>query len=122
MSDSNNTSNTSCSLAQRKCVPCEGGIPSLTRAEATGLMSQIHPEWQLTEAATEIHRVFRFKNYYSTMAFVNAIAWIAHDEDHHPDLVVRYNECVVSYRTHAIDGLSQNDFICAAKVDALLEI
>jgi 4a-hydroxytetrahydrobiopterin dehydratase len=67
-----------------------------------------------------IEREFRFKNYYQTMAFVNAVAWIANRENHHPAMQVGYNICRVSYTTHAIDGLSENDFICAAKVEALL--
>jgi len=67
-----------------------------------------------------IYREFTFKNYYKTMAFVNAVAWIAHQENHHPDLSVGYNRCLVRYSTHAIQGLSENDFICAAKVDALM--
>ena len=71
-------------------------------------------------AAGRIGRLFRFKNWCQTMAFVNAIAWIAHRENHHPDLEVGYNTCRVSYTTHAIGGLSENDFICAAKVEALL--
>jgi 4a-hydroxytetrahydrobiopterin dehydratase len=59
---------------------------------------------------------------YQTMAFVNASAWISHREDHHPDIEVGYNKCRVSYMTHAIDGLSENDFICAAKIDSLLDL
>ena len=68
----------------------------------------------------EIRKVFSFADYYETMAFVNAVAFIAHTEDHHPDLAVSYNRCSVTYSTHAIGGLSENDFICAAKVDALV--
>jgi 4a-hydroxytetrahydrobiopterin dehydratase len=64
--------------------------------------------------------MFQFKNYYETMAFVNAVAWVAHREDHHPDLEVGYNKCTVRYSTHSVGGLSENDFICAAKVDSLL--
>jgi 4a-hydroxytetrahydrobiopterin dehydratase len=71
-------------------------------------------------AGQAIRREFRFKNFYETMAFVNAVAWISHREDHHPDLELGYNRCVVHYSTHAIGGLSENDFICAARVDALL--
>lgn len=67
-----------------------------------------------------IAKSFEFKNYYQTMAFVNAVAWIAHSEGHHPDLEVSYRSCRVSYTTHAIGGLSDNDFICAARVDALI--
>jgi 4a-hydroxytetrahydrobiopterin dehydratase len=66
-------------------------------------------------------KTFRFKNYHQTMAFVNATAWISHQEDHHPDLAVSYGSCRVGYMTHAIGGLSENDFICAAKVDGLFE-
>lgn len=65
---------------------------------------------------------FKFKNYYQTMAFVNAVAWLSHREDHHPDLAVGYNHCLVVYMTHAIQGLSENDFICAAKIDGLFKI
>ena len=69
-----------------------------------------------------IAKSYRFKNYFETMAFVNAAAWVSHREDHHPDMLVGYNQCRVSYVTHAIGGLSENDFICAAKLDALFEI
>ena len=67
-----------------------------------------------------IFRQYRFENYYQTMAFVNAVAWIAHQADHHPDLEVSYRFCTVRYTTHAIDGLSLNDFICAARIEKLL--
>jgi len=77
--------------------------------------------WELNADATEIQRTLAFKNYYHTMAFVNALAYISHAENHHPDLMVSYNRCVVRYSTHAIGGLSENDFICAAKTDALLK-
>ena len=69
-----------------------------------------------------IRKTFSFKNYYETMAFVNASAWVSHREDHHPDMMVGYNQCRVTYSTHAVGGLSENDFICAAKLDALFEI
>ena len=80
------------------------------------------PDWELspTGGGAEIRRTFNFKNYYETMAFVNAVAWIAHKADHHPDLEVGYNKCVVRYSTHSVGGLSDADFISAAKVDALL--
>ena len=70
-------------------------------------------------AGKAIARSFKFENYYQTISFVNAIAWIAHREDHHPDLAVGYNRCMVAFSTHSVGGLSENDFICAAKVDAL---
>jgi len=75
--------------------------------------------WEHVNGA--VARTFRFKNYYRTLAFVNAVGWIAHQEDHHPELVVNYKTCEVRYRTHAIGGISENDFICAAKVDRLLQ-
>lgn len=101
-----------------RCVGCEGGIPPLTADEAKKLLSQVK-EWQIINDGKMISRRFTFKNFYKTMAFVNAIAWIANIENHHPDLEVGFNYCVVKYTTHAIKGLSKNDFICAAKVDNL---
>jgi 4a-hydroxytetrahydrobiopterin dehydratase len=87
-------------------------------AAAAEMLARLH-DWSLDEAGKEISRSFAFKNYYETMAFVNALAWIAHREDHHPDLQVGYNRVLVRFSTHSIGGLSENDFICAAKIDAL---
>ncbi len=106
-------------LVSRKCQPCEGGIPPLEPAEAQELLKQLN-EWTLNDTSGEISHKFSFKDFYQTMAFVNAIAWIANQEGHHPDLAVSYNSCLVRFSTHAIGGLSENDFICAAKVDGLL--
>lgn len=106
-------------LTKKQCKPCEGGTAPLTETEAKALLQQT-PEWSLHEGGTEIHRAYEFKNYYQTMAFVNALAWIAHREDHHPDIEVGYKRCHVRYSTHSIGGLSENDFICAAKIDALV--
>lgn len=105
-------------LRNRKCVPCEGGVPPLAPEQVQSLLSGLK-DWHLDGKV--IRKQFRFKNYYETMAFVNAVAWVSHGQDHHPDLLVGYNRCEVSYWTHAIDGLSENDFICAARVDALVE-
>jgi 4a-hydroxytetrahydrobiopterin dehydratase len=107
-------------LLQKTCKPCEGGVAALDIEAARALLAQLDEGWGLSDDATEIRREFRFSNYYETLAFVNATAWISHAEDHHPDLEVGYNRCLVRYSTHAIGGLSENDFICAAKVDALL--
>ncbi len=74
--------------------------------------------WEL--AGIELRRMYAFKNYYETMAFVNAVAWLAHQADHHPDLEVGYNKCTVRFSTHSVGGLSDEDFLAAAKVDALL--
>jgi 4a-hydroxytetrahydrobiopterin dehydratase len=106
-------------LKEQRCLPCEGGIKSLTRKDAEAMLSQI-PGWALNKDNTEINRTYEFKNYYQTMAFVNALAWIAHREDHHPDINVSYKRCQVRYSTHAIKGLSANDFICAAKLNELV--
>ncbi len=111
--------NQACDLTSKSCKPCEGGVPPLTREQASSLLRELDG-WALHEAT--IDKTFEFKNYYQTMAFVNAVAWISHREDHHPDMAVGYNKCRVEYSTHAIGGLSENDFICAAKVDALLKI
>jgi 4a-hydroxytetrahydrobiopterin dehydratase len=109
-------------LTEKKCVPCEGGVDPLDRAQATQMMGQIGSGWTLNEAATELRQTFKFKDFYETMAFVNAVAWIANQEDHHPDMEVGWGRCGVRFTTHAIDGLSENDFICAAKIDALLAL
>jgi 4a-hydroxytetrahydrobiopterin dehydratase len=106
-------------LARKKCKPCEGGVAPLGD-EQVGPMLKGLDGW--AREGKRIAKTYRFGNYYETMAFVNAAAWISHREDHHPDIEVGYNECRVSYVTHAIDGLSENDFICAAKLDALFEI
>ncbi len=108
-----------CDLTNKSCKPCEGGVPPLTREEAEKFLKQIEG-WSLHD--NTIDKTFKFKNYYETMAFVNTVAWVSHREDHHPDLSVGYSKCRVEYSTHAIGGLSENDFICAAKVDALLKI
>jgi 4a-hydroxytetrahydrobiopterin dehydratase len=110
-----------CSISDKHCVPCSGGAQPLTAAEVKSFQKEINQSWQVSVDHKIISCDFPFKNYYQTMAFVNAIAWMAHAENHHPDLEVGYNHCLVRYTTHAIGGLSENDFICAAKVDALRE-
>ena len=106
-------------LTAKRCIPCEGGVAPMDADEAAAMLGQLD-DWGLDEAGKEIFRGFEFKNYYETMAFVNALAWIAHREDHHPDLQVGYDRVLVRFSTHSIGGLSENDFICAAKIDALL--
>lgn len=106
-------------LAQRKCAPCEGGTQPLTRAECEKYLTKLAPAWQLNASATELRRDFKFVDFYRTMSFVNGLAHIANMEDHHPDLQVGYNHCHVVYSTHSIKGLSDNDFICAAKIDRI---
>jgi 4a-hydroxytetrahydrobiopterin dehydratase len=106
-------------LHAKKCAPCEGGVLPLTQAEAAALCEQLHRDWQLAADAKSLRRSLKFKDFYRTMSFVNALAHIANTEDHHPDLEVGYNYCHVTFTTHSIGGLSQNDFICAAKLDRL---
>ena len=103
-------------LADQRCKPCEGGIPPLAQREVERLLKELSG-WEQSEQA--LIKTFQFRNYYETIAFINATAWISHREDHHPDLEVGFRQCRVRYSTHAIGGLSANDFICAAKIDAL---
>lgn len=101
-----------------RCVGCEGGIPALTHDEVKELLVQVK-DWEVSKDEKLISKKFTFKGFYKTMAFVNAVAWIANQENHHPDMEVGYNYCLIKYTTHAVNGLTKNDFICAAKVDAL---
>ena len=106
-------------LAQRKCKPCDGDTAPLTLAEARQYLAQLSSGWALKQKAHALHREFSFKDFYRTMSFVNALAHVASIEDHHPDLEVGYNYCRVTFTTHAIHGLSENDFVCAAKLDLI---
>ncbi len=106
-------------LADKHCKPCEGGIPALDIEQAEQLMQGLHEDWVLREDGLEIARRFTFPAYSRTLGFANAVAWIATTEGHHPELVVNYGTCDVKWSTHAVNGLSDNDFICAAKVDRL---
>ena len=107
-------------LARKKCKPCEGGVAPLTPEQVRPMLKGLQG-WEVQPDGM-IAKTYKFKNYFETMAFVNAAAWVSHREDHHPDMMVGYGECRVAYVTHAIDGLSENDFICAAKLDALFEM
>jgi 4a-hydroxytetrahydrobiopterin dehydratase len=108
-------------LADKKCTPCEGGVTPLSVAQARKLLADLHPDWTLSDDAQAIGRLFTFKAFSRTMSFVNVVAFVATNEGHHPELIVNYGSCQVNYSTHAIDGLSDNDFICAAKIDRLAE-
>ncbi len=110
---------TNCSLSSRRCSACEGGIPPLAEEECSVLLRELSG-WKLNGKAIE--KTFGFANHYEAMAFVNALAWVSHRENHHPELMIGYKDVRISYWTHAIDGLSENDFICAAKIEKLLEI
>ena len=98
---------------------CQPKVDKLDQPRVDELLRQV-PEWSAATDLSSIERSYGFDDFYRTMAFVNAVAWIANGEDHHPDLEVSYAKCVVRFSTHSVKGLSNNDFICAAKVDALL--
>ncbi len=108
-------------LEEKRCVPCEGGVPALDAEASNQLLKQLGRHWSISADNTRLAAEFEFKNYYHTTAFVNALIYIAHREDHHPDVSFGYKNCRVEYSTHAIGGLTENDFICAAKIDALRE-
>ena len=101
-------------LLQAHCQPLSSG--AMTDAELEGQL-RVLPDWRFERGA--ITRTFRFADYHVTLAFVNALAWVAHAEDHHPELIVGYNRCEVRFSTHSVGGITRNDFICAAKADAL---
>lgn len=103
----------------RRCVPCEGGAQPLTEQQIRSALTKI-PGWTVKDG--KLVRVFEFPDFHQTMAFVNAVAWLANLENHHPDLEVGYSRCKVCYHTHSIGGLSQNDFICAGKITAMLNL
>jgi 4a-hydroxytetrahydrobiopterin dehydratase len=106
-------------LADRRCEPCEGGVEPLRTDQSADLLKALHSDWSLSDDGLEISRTFEFPAYSRSLGFANAVAWIAIVEGHHPVLTVSYGSCSVSYTTHAINGLSDNDFICAAKIDRL---
>ena len=110
------------SLTEKRCKPCEGGTVPLTSAAAETQRARLAAGWQLSADGKNLQREFKFVDFYRTMSFVNAIAHIANLDDHHPNLEVGYNYCRVHYSTHSIGGLSENDFICAAKIDLIAEI
>lgn len=105
-------------LAQAHCISRKGGDHRLGEARIRELLPQLSG-WQLVEDGQALHKTFSFKNYHHVMAFVNALAHVAHRENHHPDLSVHYDHVKVRFSTHDAGGLSENDFICAAKADAL---
>jgi 4a-hydroxytetrahydrobiopterin dehydratase len=106
-------------LVERRCKPCEGKVAAYTAEQAKAELKQLSADWRLIEDGNAIKREFALRDFYRTMSFVNALAHVANIEDHHPDLEIGYNYCRVRYSTHAIGGLSENDFICAAKIDRI---
>jgi 4a-hydroxytetrahydrobiopterin dehydratase len=104
-------------LKNKKCIPCEGGVPQLSLEEISNLLKKIHSDWEFNDQ--KIRRKFHFVNYTQTMDFVNATAKVAEYEGHHPVMHIYYGIVILELWTHAIDGLSENDFILAAKLDAI---
>ncbi len=106
------------SLADKKCVPCTGGTPPLTLEEVAPLRTQLQDGWEV-EGGKKLIRPFKFKNFVEAVDFVNAVARVAEEEGHHPDLYVRWGEVRVFLWTHKIDGLTESDFVMAAKIERL---
>ncbi|HNV09016.1 MAG: 4a-hydroxytetrahydrobiopterin dehydratase [Dokdonella sp.] len=106
-------------LENARCVPRKGKEHALDQGQIRTALA-IVSGWQLTADGLGIHKQFRFPDFHHTMAFVNAVAWIAHVEDHHPDFKVSYPSCELHFSTHDVGGISLNDFICAAKVERLV--
>ena len=107
-------------LAQKKCVPCEGGVLPLFMDVARTMMKELQPEWHLQESdPPKLVRTFKFKNFREALEFVDKVGAVAEGEGHHPDIEIHYNRVTLSLYTHAINGLHENDFILAAKIDKL---
>lgn len=105
-------------LRNAHCTPLAPGTPALDAQRCEQLVNSLD-SWRIEQGTIVKH--YRFADYFQTIAFVNAAAWLSHREDHHPELLVGYGECRVAYHTHSVGGLTDNDFICAAKLDALFE-
>ena len=107
-------------LLEQRCQPIQPGTKGLVIPTIESYLNMLDG-WDVTLDYTTIHKTFDFKNYHQTIAFVNAVTWVAHKEDHHPEICFGYNQCKINLKTHAIKGLSQNDMILAAKINALLD-
>jgi len=103
-------------LSQKKCQACEGGVPAMTEEQANNLLKQV-PTWTIKD--WKVTKEFKFKNFVKAMEFVNKVAEIAEQEQHHPDISISYSKVIIETWTHAINGLSENDFILAAKIDKI---
>ena len=104
------------SLADNKCVPCRGGVPSLEPARIQELLGQLEGGWELNQEG-HIERMYTFKNFAEALAFVNSVGAVAEEEGHHPDLYLAWGKCKVEIWTHKIQGLTESDFFMAAKAD-----
>ena len=107
-------------LLQQQCHPITDSDAAYSDAEIEKLLADdLENLWQLNAAKDQISRSFKFKNYYQTISFVNAVAWVAHQQDHHPEIIINYSQCDISFTTHNVKRLSKNDFICAAFINQL---
>lgn len=106
-------------FSKKHCLPCESGVPPLMKDQALSMMRELNPSWLLSDDLKAISREFRFPNFLLAMQFVNAVAGLAEEEGHHPDITIRYSKVLLELSTHAIGGLSENDFILAANIDGL---
>jgi 4a-hydroxytetrahydrobiopterin dehydratase len=104
-------------LSEKKCIPCEGNVPALLPHEAQEFIKELDGDWMLIDDAHLLARTFHFKDFKKVMKFVNAVAALAEEEGHHPDMSVSYDTVGIELTTHAIAGLSENDFILASKID-----
>lgn len=109
-----------CDLRDRTCEPCKGGTPPLDAAAAERLKADLHADWHLDAAAKALTRRFEFKGFAKPVQLANLAAWHGDKQGHHPDVGFGWGYCTITYTTHEIGGLSENDFICAAKLDALV--
>tara|TARA_B100001564_G_C20209166_1_gene476444 strand:+ start:114 stop:452 length:339 start_codon:yes stop_codon:yes gene_type:complete len=109
-------------LDKKKCLPCEGGLDPLPKDKCQNFLEKLNKEWILSSDVKSIQRTFTYKNHNEISSLINLIIHISNNEDHHPEVTFGYNTAVVKYFTYAIDGLSENDFICAAKLDKITSI
>lgn len=106
-------------LETETCIPCEGGTEALDRDQALAMLGEL-PGWELIEEGRAIRRDYRVKGFLKAVELANLAAWVGNHQGHHPDITFGYGYCQIIYRTHAIGGLSRNDFVCAARMDALV--
>ncbi|WP_064429474.1 4a-hydroxytetrahydrobiopterin dehydratase [Rickettsia sp. Tenjiku01] len=106
-------------LSEKRCIPCEGGVPPLEKKEIDKLLVQLQSEWQVN-ALGPLYKKYKFSNFIKAMEFANKITEIAEQEAHHPDLTISWGACSVEIWTHKIDGLMENNFILAAKIESII--
>ena len=111
--------NNSCSLSDRECVPCKGGVPPLSEEQSGKFLSELEPDWNLVDNH-HIERTYKFPNFAEARAFTNRVGDVAEQQGHHPDIELGWGRAKITLCTHKINGLTESDFILAAKADAAL--